>query len=100
MLALGVMASALYGLGIARSLMDLDERNASRYLTTAENLEYLTHTRLPEARAAAVADQPEAVFAFVDRAQALVSSEHQEWILLSARDRAADTKNLLGTRVR
>ena len=29
MLALGVIASAFYGLGISRSLMDLDERNAS-----------------------------------------------------------------------
>jgi hypothetical protein len=100
MLALGVMASALYGLGIARSLMDLDERNASRYLTTAKNLEYLTETSLSEARGAAVADQPAAVFAFIDRVQALISSEHQEWILLSARDRAADAKNLLRTRVR
>ena len=93
LLALGVIASALYGLGVARSLMDLDERNASRYLTTAENLDYVS-SNLTEARAAAAADDAGAVLAFIDRVQGLISSEHQEWILLSSLDRAPNPKNI------
>lgn len=82
LLALGITASALYGLGISRSLLDLDERNASRYLTTAVNLEFLTSTRLAAARKAAASNESQAVYDFVDDVQALISSEHREWILL------------------
>lgn len=85
LLALGVVASALYGLGVARSLMDLDERNASRYLTTAQNLEFLTETRLSAAREAAAAGNPNEVRDFIGRVQEQISSEHREWILLSGR---------------
>jgi hypothetical protein len=94
MLAMGVIASAFYGLGISLSLMDLDERNASRYQTTAENLEYLTNTNLAEARKAAAANDSQTVYNFVAKIQALISSEHQEWILLSARERALDPDKL------
>ena len=87
LLGLGVIASALYGLGVARSLMDLDERNASRYLTTAANLAYLSEERLPAAREAADRGSVQDVRAFVNSVHALVSSEHQDWILLSGRER-------------
>jgi hypothetical protein len=63
LLCLGVIASGLYGLGVARSLMDLDER------------------------AAAVDGSAQQARACVDRVHRLVSSEHQEWILLSSRER-------------
>jgi hypothetical protein len=86
LLGLGVIASALYGLGVARSLMDLDERNASRYLTNAANLAYLTKVDLPAARAAAERGSVEDVRAFVNNVQALITSEHREWILLSGRE--------------
>jgi hypothetical protein len=80
-LATGVIASALFGASVSRSLMNLDERNASRYLTTAANLEHLRETGLEGARAHAAAGAAEPVLAFVDRVQDLVSSEHREWIL-------------------
>jgi len=89
-LALGVVASALYGLGVARSLMDLDERNASRYATTSDNLEFLTDKRLAEARTAAAEANAEVVRIFVSDVQSQISSEHREWILLSARESAPD----------
>ena len=76
-LALGVIASALYGLGVARSLMDLDERNASRYATTSGNLEFLTDTRLAEGRTAAAEGHAEVVRSFVSDVQNQISSEHQ-----------------------
>lgn len=94
MLALGVTASALYGLGISRSLMDLDERNASRYETTAKNLEFLAETKLPAAREAAASNDAQSVYNFVQEVQSLISSEHQEWILLSALERALDPDKL------
>ncbi len=94
MLAWGVIASAFYGLGISLSLMDLDERNASRYQTTAKNLEFLTNTNLAEARVAAAANDAQTVYDFVAEIQALISSEHQEWILLSAREHALDPDKL------
>jgi hypothetical protein len=89
-LGLGTVASALYGLGTARSLMDLDERNASRFLTTSENLAFLTNTALPDARAAASAGRQEDVLAFMDRVNEQISSEHKEWTLLSMRDHGPD----------
>lgn len=91
LLTLGVLASAFYGLGVARSLMDLDERNASRFLTNAENLDYLSRTSLPQARQAAEDGRSDDVYEFIQRVQGLVSSEHKEWIVLGTRDRA-DTR--------
>jgi hypothetical protein len=82
-LAIGVIASALFGASVSRSLMNLDERNASRYLTTAENLDHLRATGLEAARAYAAAGETEHVLEFVDQVQKLVSTEHQEWILWS-----------------
>jgi hypothetical protein len=89
LLALGVLASAFYGLGVARSLMDLDERNASRFLTNAENLDYISETQLVQARQAAADGRQDDVLAFVARVQDIVSSEHKEWLLLSERARQA-----------
>lgn len=82
-LALGVVASGFYGLGVARSLMDLDERNASRFQTVAANLEYLTETGLAKARAAADANNEAEVLDFVDGVQQQISSEHREWVILA-----------------
>lgn len=82
LLALGVIASSLYGLGVARSLMDLDERNASRYLVTADNLDFLAEGGLPSAREAAAESRLEPVLAFIAEVQGLISSEHREWLLL------------------
>lgn len=83
-LGLGTIASGLYGLGTARSLMDLDERNASRFLTTADNLDFLTSTGLRRARDAAEAADLKAVLGFVGRVQEQISSEHREWVLLQS----------------
>jgi hypothetical protein len=80
LLGIGVAASALYGFSMARSLMNLDERNASRYLTTCDNLDLLGEEQLAAARKHAVEGKETEVRAFVDRVQALISSEHQEWV--------------------
>jgi hypothetical protein len=80
-LATGIIASALFGASVSRSLMDLDERNASRYLTTAANLDFFAESDLAAARAAAAAGEADKVNAFVEEVQRLVSSEHQEWLL-------------------
>jgi hypothetical protein len=82
-LALGVIASALFGASVSRSFMNLDERNASRYLTTAANLDYIAGEDLQEARAQAAEGLTEPVHAFVKRIQDMLSTEHQEWVLLS-----------------
>ncbi len=95
-LALGVVASGLYGLGVARSLMDLDERNASRYLTTADNLDYLVETGLQQARDAAAAGRAEPVLEFIAQVQGQISTEHQEWILLRERGPKPPPRNAVG----
>jgi hypothetical protein len=82
-LATGIIASAFFGASVSRSLMDLDERNASRYLTTAANLDYIYETDLEGARASAAAGATDKVKAFVEGVQRMVSAEHQEWILLA-----------------
>jgi hypothetical protein len=82
LLALGVLSSSLYGLGTARSLMDLDERNASRYLVTAENLDFLAEAKLAAARQSAADDSAGPVLAFISDVQDLISSEHKEWLVL------------------
>jgi hypothetical protein len=82
LMALGVAASALYGFATSRSLMNLDERNASRYLTTCDNLDFLAGDALQAARDQAALGNDAHVRAFVDRVQALISSEHQEWVSL------------------
>ncbi len=82
-LATGIIASAFFGASVSRSLMDLDERNASRYLTTAANLNHIYETDLEGARASAATGATDEVMAFVEGVQRMVSAEHQEWILLS-----------------
>lgn len=82
LLALGVSGTALYGYAVSHSLMNLDERNASRYLTTYDNLNYLKECGLRQARDDAAAGEKEKVRKFVDGVQGLISSEHKEWISL------------------
>lgn len=89
-LALGVVASGCYGLGVARSLMDLDERNASRFETTAANLEFLSGDGLAKARHDAALEHEREVLEFVDRVQQQISSEHREWVILSGSERDPD----------
>jgi SMODS and SLOG-associating 2TM effector domain 3 len=81
-LTIGIVSSTLFGASISRSLMDLDERNASRYLTTAANLELLRATGLEAARRSAAAGLMDKVQNFVDQIQDQISTEHREWILL------------------
>jgi hypothetical protein len=97
-LALGVIASGFYGVGVARSLMDLDERNASRYLVTADNLDYLRSEGLARAREAAASGDRKEVVEFIRSVQNLISSEHREWIVLSKREDKSDLARLRQTR--
>lgn len=82
LLAAGAISSAFYSFAASRSLINLDERNASRYRTNAENLKFLAETGLADARNAAAEGRVEDVFAFVSSVQSIVSSEHKEWVLL------------------
>jgi hypothetical protein len=85
-LALGIWASALQNLLSAFSLISLDERNAGRYLTTAENLAALKAEPLEEARKAikeqSIEDATRLVRDFVALVHDQISSEHREWIAL------------------
>ncbi len=82
LLGIGVIASALHAAAAARSQLELDERNASRYRNTADNLAYLAATGLEPARISAARGGKDEVRAFVDAIQRQISSEHQEWVLL------------------
>jgi hypothetical protein len=79
LVALGAAASAIYGFAAALSLLSLHARNAARYKNTCDNLDLLAE-QLDSARAAACAGNAVEVDRFVDRAQAFISSEHQEWV--------------------
>jgi len=59
------------------SLLSLHERNARRYRNSYDNLSGIS---LDKARNDAANNQWDAVKEFVDTAQALISSEHQEWV--------------------
>ena len=80
LLAAGIVSSALGDLLAAQSLSSLDQRNATRYSSNANNLDYLAATDLPVAQAAAVSGDELQVRAFVDAVQGCVSSEHREWL--------------------
>ena len=89
-LCLGILAAALQGLLAGYAVMSLDERNAARYRSTAENLDALSDRPLEEARSAAAegnspggyAAARERVLAFVALVQEQISAEHREWIAL------------------
>lgn len=88
MLAGGIIASALGDLTAALSLSSLDRRNAARYLSNADNLDFLSEKYLKEARAAAASGDPLQTQYFIDLVSGIISSEHREWIML--RDLAKD----------
>jgi hypothetical protein len=88
MLAGGIVASALGDLTAALSLASLDKRNAARYLSNADNLDFLSEKDLAEARAAAAAGDRGQTQSFIDLVQGIISSEHREWTQL--RDLAKD----------
>ena len=92
-MALGIVVASIYTASYARSLMDLDERNAARYATTLANLEHIQATLLHETRAAAQQGDRQKVLIFVRLVQNQISSEHQEWITI--RDIAPDANTLL-----
>ncbi len=81
-LALGTAFSGILGALSAISSMNLDERNAARYLVVHENLKDLSGASLAQAREAAARGDDAAVRQFTDAVQRLISSEHQEWIVL------------------
>lgn len=81
-LGLGVMASALQGLLAAIGLMNLDERNAARYGSVSQNLEFLHDTYLDDARQRAINDDRSGVLKFTSLVQEQISSEHREWVEL------------------
>jgi hypothetical protein len=81
-LAIGTGVSGVLGAIAAFSAMNLDERNAARYLVVHENLKDLSEKSLPAAREAAARGDEAAVGLFADAVQRLISSEHQEWIVL------------------
>lgn len=90
-LGIGIIAASLQGLLAAFAVMSLDERNAARYRSTAENLDALAARPLDEARAAAAVTSEESgatqvareqVLAFIALAQEQISAEHREWIAL------------------
>lgn len=81
-LALGTAFSGILGALSAISSMNLDERNAARYLVVHENLKDLSGASLARAREAAARGDEAAVRQFTDAVQRLISAEHQEWIVL------------------
>ena len=81
-ISLSTVGAALQGLLAATLLLNQDERNASRYAATAENLEALASRPLEEARAAAAQGDRDAVEAFFSLVQEQISSEHREWVSL------------------
>ena len=81
-LGLGVLASALQGLLAALGLMNLDERNAARYGSVAQNLAFLENAYLDDARARAASGDRSGVLKFVGLVQEQISSEHREWVEL------------------
>jgi hypothetical protein len=81
-LAIGTGVSGVLGALAAFSAMNLDERNAARYLVVHENLKDLSGESLTQAREAAARGDETAVGLFAGAVQRLISSEHQEWIVL------------------
>jgi hypothetical protein len=81
-LALGTVISGMLGTIAALSAMNLDERNAARYLVVHQNLKDLAGESLDRARAAAAEGDQQTVEQFADAVQRLISAEHQEWIVL------------------
>lgn len=81
-MALGTAVSGILGAMAAISSMNLDERNAARYLVVHENLKDLSGKSLEEARAAAARGDAPGVKQFAAAVQRLILAEHQEWIVL------------------
>ncbi len=81
-LGVGLIASGLQGLLAAYAVISLNDRNAVRYLATADNLDDLEDTPLREARTRAASGDRSGVLTFVALAQQEIASEHREWIAL------------------
>lgn len=92
-MAAGIIVASIHTARMAKSLMNLDERNAARYEITSANLDTLSAIDLPNARAAAKVGDRQAVFNFIEKVQSQISSEHQEWVLI--REHAPNAADIL-----
>jgi hypothetical protein len=79
---LGFLASGLQLLLASYAVISLNDRNAARYLATADNLDALSETPLADARAAAERGDKSAALAFLALLSQEISAEHREWIAL------------------
>lgn len=79
--AIGISLSALLSMATNMSLINMDERNASRYRTVYTNLAYL-RGMLDAVREAADEGDRSTVHAYFDEVNDLISSEHREWLVL------------------
>lgn len=83
-IGLSTAGAAFQGYLAAITLMNQDERNASRYTATYNNLKALSSLPLDEAREAAAAKRREDILTFLALIQEQISSEHREWVLLTS----------------
>lgn len=79
-LGLGALASAALSFASAWTLINQDDRNASRYAATRAKLDAVIAEGRDAARSAAASDDRAAVLAFTDRVQAILDSEHSAWV--------------------
>lgn len=79
-LGLGALASAALSFAAAWTLINQDDRNASRYAATLRKLDALKDEGLAKARAAALAGNAAGVLAFTDRVQLVLDAEHSAWV--------------------
>jgi hypothetical protein len=78
-LGLGVMSTSILAFASARSFMDQDDRHAVLCELAAERLEGVKRAGLALADAAAGGGDADAVLAFCQRVQGIMSAEHLAW---------------------
>ena len=79
-LGLGALASASLSFSAAWTLINQDDRNASRYALTAGKLEAEMAAGLAAARSAAGRGDRPGVLLFTDRIQFILDAEHSAWV--------------------
>ena len=79
-LGLGALASAALSFASAWTLINQDDRNASRYAATRDKLDIVIAEGRDAARKAAATGDRAVVLAFTDRVQAILDSEHSAWV--------------------
>ena len=78
-LGLGVMATSILAFANARSFLDQDERHAVLCELAAERLQDIERAEMAEAEAAAASGEADAVVAFCQKVQGIMSAEHLAW---------------------